>query len=597
MKTNIHRTLDLILNNFQRLIVLQIINQLIGIFFIYPITSKILTIAYQYQGKITLSKVQGFEFSLENVLLFSVVFLILGFYSIFLLSSSLVIANDFIQNKKPTLSKQLQTFFQVIRHHSKKELLKTSFAVAVVIPMSLLALLHSAIIPLHIPEFVLDAFRYSKYFNLAAIAFFFFINLYALFLLFVLYDVFLQNKTFEAAHRTNFRFLKEKARTIRTKLLGIFLTASLLFAIYFVSTFALGFVLKQFLSPVASKLVFNQVHSTLLFLFSAMLAIVSLSLVTLLIVETKRTDLSLGEPKASLGRQLFKVGQYLLLLSLILSGLFAMNQKVQLETNDIEIVGHRVGILDLPENSLLALEEAIRQSYDMVEIDVQQLKDEEILVVHDTNFKRLAGSNLKVVDASYEEVLPLDPLYTHPQLDLPAQQFATLDAFAQVAKNQIDLMIEVKTNPQDNDFLAGILAIIEKYQLFDQIQLASMDKGLLKEIKTLNPAIETTYIATALVGDRLSDDYIDHYSLQLDLLTNRVIQRIREQEKKLYVWTPNTSKTITTALDLDVDGIVTDRPELVKFHIQNPNYRRINELWNAFFFRDEATMEYPAFTE
>lgn len=595
MKNKLHRTLDLILNHFQILILLQIINQLIGLFFVYPLSNKMLNFAYQYQGKIILSNIQGFEVSLENVMLFLIVFVILGLYYVFLLSTSIVIANDLIQNNRPTLANSLDTFLRVIKQVSKKELFKTALVVAIVIPMSLMSVFYSAVIPLRIPEFILDTLNGSNYFNLVAIFFFILLNLYAIFLLFVLYDVFLQNKSFEKAHQSNFRFLKENARMISSGLLGIVITAGLLFATYLVSTFSLGLITQQFLNEINSKLVFNRVHSVLLFLFSSTLLIIGLSLLTLLIVDTKRKDLTFANPKISLGKQVVKVARNLLLLSFILSALFSINQQVNLETNPIEIIGHRIGILELPENSTLALDEAIKQSYDRVEIDVQQLKDQEILVVHDSHFKRLAGSNLKVVDATYEDILTLDPLYTHPQLQVPNQRFATLDDFAQMAKNKINLMIEVKTNPEDNHLLEDIFAIIEKYDLFEQVELASMDKKLLKEIKKLNQNVETTYIATAVIGDKLKDDYIDNYSLQLDLLTNDVIKKIRSQEKKLYVWTPNTSATITEALQLDIDGIVTDRPALVKFHIQNPNYRLLDQFWNQFFFKEQDEIDYPDF--
>ena len=60
------------------------------------------------------------------------------------------------------------------------------------------------------------------------------------------------------------------------------------------------------------------------------------------------------------------------------------------------VVAHRAGAKVAPENTLAALEQAIRDGAPIAEIDVQQLSDGTLIVMHDSNFKRTAGEDVCV---------------------------------------------------------------------------------------------------------------------------------------------------------------------------------------------------------
>lgn len=590
MSKKINFALEIILDNFKMLIPLQIINQLFGVFIIYPISGKILNFAYQYSGQITILNIDGFHLSLENIILFSTVFIIRGLYYFFVLSTFIVLADNLIKHNKSNILDIFKSSLNIIKSNLSIEIVKLALIISIVMPLSILGILNSAIIQLKIPEFILDYFKYSDSYIFFAIIGIVLINIYALFITFVMYDVLINKYTLTEAHAINVKFVKANISKIGTGLIIIAIAVLLLLIGYIVSTLTIIFFIKYVLSFSDSLLVFNEVHSVLLFLFKSTFGIILLSLVIMLVITLKRNSQIDEMANNSMLSQSLKLARNFLFLSVVLSVLFTINRQVNLQINEVEVIGHRTGVLELPENSLLGLQEAINREYDMVEIDVQQLKDKSILVVHDPSFSRLGGSKKKVVDSTYEEVLLLDPTYTHPGLNMSKQKFATLADMLEMAKDEINIMIEVKTNKEDDNFLQEILAEIEKYDIMDQVELASMDKTLLKEIKSLNSEISTTYIATAVIGDKLNDDYIDNYSLQLDLVTTKIISKIKNQNKKVYIWTPNTSKTINKALDLDIDGIVTDKPDLVKFYIKNPNYSAIDEFWqNQFFHSYETT--------
>lgn len=69
-----------------------------------------------------------------------------------------------------------------------------------------------------------------------------------------------------------------------------------------------------------------------------------------------------------------------------------------------EVVAHRAGAGFAPENTVSALKQAAEDGAHMAEIDVQQLKDGTLIVMHDTNFLRTAGVDLPVWDAEFSDL-------------------------------------------------------------------------------------------------------------------------------------------------------------------------------------------------
>lgn len=74
----------------------------------------------------------------------------------------------------------------------------------------------------------------------------------------------------------------------------------------------------------------------------------------------------------------------------------------------ISVSAHRGGAGKAPENTISALEYAIESMSDFAEIDVQETKDGEVVLMHDSNLKRTTGLNANIWTMTYEELQQLD---------------------------------------------------------------------------------------------------------------------------------------------------------------------------------------------
>ena len=79
-------------------------------------------------------------------------------------------------------------------------------------------------------------------------------------------------------------------------------------------------------------------------------------------------------------------------VSAVLVGNWLLNG---IQINDtVMVVAHRGASGKAPENSLASIRQAISDGADWVEIDVQETADGEVIVVHDSDFMKLAGIDL-----------------------------------------------------------------------------------------------------------------------------------------------------------------------------------------------------------
>src|SRR3954468_15147448 len=72
------------------------------------------------------------------------------------------------------------------------------------------------------------------------------------------------------------------------------------------------------------------------------------------------------------------------------------------------IIGHRGASHDAPENTIASYKLAIEQGADGFEGDYWLNKDGRILDLHDADTKRVAGKNLSIIKAAFNDLRGLD---------------------------------------------------------------------------------------------------------------------------------------------------------------------------------------------
>ena len=227
------------------------------------------------------------------------------------------------------------------------------------------------------------------------------------------------------------------------------------------------------------------------------------------------------------------------------------------------VTAHRGGAKTAPENTLASLEAAINNLSDYAEIDVQETKDGELVLLNDNNLKRTTGVNWKIWETTLEEVKTLDAGSSF-SADFAGEQVPTLREALELCRGCLELNIEVKNNHHNADVAVKTAEMITELGMEDQCAISSMSYDFLKDVKEVNPQIRTGYIMSVAYGRVELLEYADFLSVHYDCVNERFMERAHEAGKEVHVWTVNSRKLMRRMKALGVDNIITDRPGVVR---------------------------------
>lgn len=147
----------------------------------------------------------------------------------------------------------------------------------------------------------------------------------------------------------------------------------------------------------------------------------------------------------------------------------------------MKIIAHR-GFSELyPENTLLAFKKALEAGVDGIETDIRLSRDEQAIIFHDDNLKRITGLD------NTPEALTLLEL---KELDAgSAQTIPSLDELLQLISSQATLILEIKYIPSTYKRLCKIIEQKINDKL-DWVEVSCFDDEVLEYMHRLNPQIK-----------------------------------------------------------------------------------------------------------
>src|SRR5215469_617165 len=224
----------------------------------------------------------------------------------------------------------------------------------------------------------------------------------------------------------------------------------------------------------------------------------------------------------------------------------------------IAITAHRAGSTHAPENTLAGLRNAIMDGADAVEVDVQETADGEVVLLHDTDLRRVAGVGRSIWDLPYADLQDLDVgSWFSPAFQ--AERIPTLRAFAAACRGRMRLNVELKNNRHGQDLAARVINVLHETGTADQAVISSLDIELLRQVRRIAPEIKLGLILAAGVGNFRSVD-VDFFALSRRLATSAVIRQLLAIGRQVHVWTLNDKSGIAQAMLDGADNIITSDP-------------------------------------
>lgn len=234
---------------------------------------------------------------------------------------------------------------------------------------------------------------------------------------------------------------------------------------------------------------------------------------------------------------------------------------------DTEITAHRGGAWKAPENTISALQYTIDSGADYAEIDVQETKDGELILLHDDSLKRTAGVKKNVWDMTLKQIEKLDAGASFHK-KFRGEKIPEFTEVLKFCKGRLDLNIEIKYNGKNKGIVNKVVRAIKENHFEDHCVVTSMNYQFLKQIKKTAPEIRTGYIMTMTYGGVQGMEAADFFSVKHTYVDEKFVTQAHALGKEVHVWTVNYKGDAKRMLDMGVDNIITDDPIMVR-KVQN----------------------------
>jgi glycerophosphoryl diester phosphodiesterase len=241
----------------------------------------------------------------------------------------------------------------------------------------------------------------------------------------------------------------------------------------------------------------------------------------------------------------------------------------------VQVAAHRGGALLWPENSLLAFRGALALGVDWLELDVHLTADDEVVVLHDPTLERTSTGRGAVRDM---------PLAALASVRLRAADGAATDEPVPTLAQVLDLLgparagllLEIKVDAGRRRY-PGIeercLALLRARGLLDRTLVMAFEPETVRRVGELEPAARTVLLVSRGRTQRERADPAAAVQLAREagaawlginhrLLDATVVAATRQAGVSLAAWTVNQEADIRRVLELGVDLVISDRPDL-----------------------------------
>tara|TARA_B100001173_G_scaffold240610_1_gene210442 strand:- start:2551 stop:3177 length:627 start_codon:yes stop_codon:yes gene_type:complete len=199
-----------------------------------------------------------------------------------------------------------------------------------------------------------------------------------------------------------------------------------------------------------------------------------------------------------------------------------------------------------------------------METDVQLTSDGKVVIFHDNDLKRIAGLNKKVSDLSFKKIKEIDLIHGGriPSLE------ETLSSFPNLRFN-IDIKVDSAVDET--------IKIVKNFNAFNKVCLAAFSSKRLRRIRELTNSDLCSSMGQAEIVRLLLSSYglnfraspglcaqVPVSQFGIPIVTKRFIKKIHDLNKLIHVWTIDETQEMYRLIDLGVDGLMTDKPTVLK---------------------------------
>jgi len=248
------------------------------------------------------------------------------------------------------------------------------------------------------------------------------------------------------------------------------------------------------------------------------------------------------------------------------------------------VIAHQGGDGVWPGDTMYAFEKAVEIGADVLEMDAHITKDGHIVLMHDETVDDTTDGTGLIEEMSLDELKQLDAGYDWSNDDgqtFPYRgqgiQVPTLDELFQKFP-QMRYVIEIKLT--DNPIDKPLCDLIRKHNMQDMVVVASFHDEAMSNFRETCPEVATSasrgevtrfvLLGKVFLGglvwpayQSIQPPFDPKDSMNIPIMTKRFVREAHAKNIKVEPWTVNDPELMKQYIEWGVDGIITDRPDLM----------------------------------
>jgi len=236
------------------------------------------------------------------------------------------------------------------------------------------------------------------------------------------------------------------------------------------------------------------------------------------------------------------------------------------------VIAHRGYCQIAPENTMIAYQKAVDAGADMIEADVNLTKDGVLVMIHDHFLDRTTNATGNVCDYTWKEIQMMDAGIKFDS-KFAGTQIPAAEAFLKfILDSGILCCIELKggATPASRTIAEKVVALIQKYEAFDVTTISSYYSKATAYARSLDPRIvvareklpDNQPFIHKDVMEQINETSSPILMFDFQIIKQEDVDYLHAQNVALWAWNPCTEEQIKQVLDMGIDGVMSDNPEL-----------------------------------
>ena len=248
------------------------------------------------------------------------------------------------------------------------------------------------------------------------------------------------------------------------------------------------------------------------------------------------------------------------------------------------VIAHQGGDGIWPGDTLYAFEKAVEIGVDVLEMDAHLTEDGHIVLMHDEEVDRTTDGTGIIENMTLSELKELDAAYqwsndegkTFPYRGWGIQVPTLEELFEKFPQLRYVIEIKLTQNPIDKP----LCELIREHSMQDKVVIASFHDDAMQNFRATCPEVATSASRTEVRNfvlfskvflsgfiapqyQSIQPPYDPKESMNIPIMTERFIRQAHAKNIKVEPWTVDDPELMKQYIEWGVDGIMTDRPDLM----------------------------------